>query len=250
MNMEIDPAIEKVEFKFTADPDDEGRVLAFLLGHPVHQREVYFYDTRGLALSSRHLILRGRVTEGEGDTTVKLRPVERDAAIGAHAANGKVRLELDVVGDEPAWSAKLDRDDVDLATIAAGDWDDLFSVKQQRLAGDVAFEDLVVLGPIAARVWEIEDLPGLPFKLAAEEWSGRDLHFVELSVKVDPAKASAARSAFRKFLAKHVTNVAGDRSRKTERVLQALASGHDPEDLRAAKGDVGVKRDLLVSDQP
>src|SRR3954470_17593081 len=115
--MEIDPAIDKLEFKFTTDPDDEGRVLAFLLDHPVQQREVYFYDTPGLALSKRHLILRGRVTEGEAETTVKLRPAERDAAIAAHAANDKVRLELDVVGDEVVWSAKLDRDEIDPAAI-------------------------------------------------------------------------------------------------------------------------------------
>jgi hypothetical protein len=226
--MKIDPAIEKVEFKFTAAEEDEGRVIAFLLGHPVEQREVYFYDTPALALSARGVILRGRVTAGEGETTVKLRPVEREAAIAADEANGKVRIELDVVGDDGTWSAKLDRDDVDPAAVAAGAWDELFSAKQLRLAGDIAFEDLSVLGPIAARVWS--DLPGLPYELGAEEWSVRDLHFVELSIKVDPGEAAAARTAFRRFLGGLVSDVAGDRSRKTDRVLRALAGG--PEDPR------------------
>jgi hypothetical protein len=222
--MEIDPAIQKVEFKFTALPEDEGRVMAFLIDHPVRERQVYFYDTETLTLAERGLILRGRVTEGEGDTTVKLRPVELDVAIASHAANEKVRIEFDVVANDATLSAKLDRDEIDAGSIAEGAWDVLFSVKQQRLAGDVEFEELVVLGPIAARVWEIEGvIPSL--KLSAEEWSVGDLHFVELSIKVDAAQAAAARTAFRKFLTDLVTNVDGDRSRKTERVLKELTSG-------------------------
>jgi hypothetical protein len=245
MNMEIDPAIDKVEFKFTALEADEGRVAAFLLGHPVEQREVYFYDTRQLVLSERGVILRGRVTDGAGATTVKLRPVEREVAVAAHERDEKVRIELDVVGADGTWSAKRDRDDVDPDAIAAGTWDELFSAKQQLLSGEVEFAELAVLGPIAARVWEIEGV--LPFKLAAEEWSVGELHFIELSVKVDAADAAVARTTFRRFLGALVTNVEGDRSRKTERVLRALA---DPECLGAAEGDVGMERDLLVGDQP
>ena len=80
-----------------------------------------------------------------------------------------------------------------------------------------------MLGPITARVWEIEDLPGFPFKLAAEEWSIPGEHFIELSIKVKPGKADEAQTAFRAFLAGLVKDVDGDRSRKTERMLKRLA---------------------------
>ena len=222
--MEIDPAIQKVEFKFTALSEDEGRVLDFLAGHPRQQRQVYFYDTEALELKQEKIFLRGRVTDGAGESTAKLRPVERDVAIAAHGGNDKVRIELDVVGAEEAWSAKLDRDPIDPAAIETGDMDALFSNKQRKLIGDRGLDDLKVLGPIEAHVWEIEDLPGFPYKLAAEEWSIPGEHFIELSIKVKPGEAGTARLVFRAFLTGLVRDIDGDRSRKTERMLQRLAA--------------------------
>jgi hypothetical protein len=221
--MEIDPAIQKVEFKFTALSEDEGRVLDFLAGRPQQQRQVYFYDTEDLALKHEKIFLRGRVTDGAGESTAKLRPVERDVAIAAHEDNDKVRIELDVVGTEAAWSAKLDRDPIDPAAIETGDMDALFSGKQRKLIDDRDLDGLKVLGPIEAHVWEIEDLPGFPYKLAAEEWSIPGEHFIELSIKVKPGEADTARLVFRAFLTGLVRDIDGDRSRKTERMLQRLA---------------------------
>jgi hypothetical protein len=221
--MEIDPAIQKVEFKFTALSEDEGRVLDFLAGRPQQQRQVYFYDTEDLALKQEKIFLRGRVTDGAGESTAKLRPVERDVAIAAHEDNDKVRIELDVVGTEAARSAKLDRDPIDPAAIETGDMDALFSGKQRKLIDDRDLDGLKVLGPIEAHVWEIEDLPGFPYKLAAEEWSIPGEHFIELSIKVKPGEADTARLVFRAFLTGLVRDIDGDRSRKTERMLQRLA---------------------------
>ena len=219
--------IEKVEFKFTAVSGDEGRVLDFLGAHPPAHRTVFFYDRPGLALKAKHLFLRGRVTDGAGESTVKLRPVSDPDATAAKHADDEVKIELDVVGDERAPSAKLDHEPVDPGAIAAGDLDELFSTDQRKLieliGGDDALNGVKALGPIAARVWEIEDLPGFPFKLAAEEWSIPGEHFIELSVKVKPGKADEAHAAFHAFLAGLVKDVVGDRSRKTERMLKRLA---------------------------
>lgn len=219
--------IEKVEFKFTAARADERRVLGFLGAQAPAHRTVFFYDTPALALKAKHLFLRGRVTEGAGESTVKLRPVSERDATAAKNADDDVRIELDVVGDERAPSAKLDHEPVDPSAIAAGDLDELFSKDQrkliERIGGGDALEGVKALGPIAARVWEIEDLPGFPFKLAAEEWSIPGEHFIELSVKVKPGKADEAHAAFHAFLAGLVKDVVGDRSRKTERMLTRLA---------------------------
>jgi hypothetical protein len=214
---------DKVELKFTAAPADKGRVAAFLSDHPPQQRKVFFYDTKDLALFERHVILRGRLTDGEGDSTVKLRPVEPAVAEAAKDADGDVRIELDVVGADETLSAKLDHDDVKAGAIKRGDWDALFTGAQRDLAGAIAFGDVEVLGPIMARVWEIKGLPGFPYKLAAEEWMVRDLHFIELSIKVDPDEADAAKPVFSAFLAGLVKDIAGDPQRKTEQVLRKLA---------------------------
>jgi hypothetical protein len=220
--------IEKVEIKFTAVPQDEARVLDFLAVHAPAHRTVFFYDTPELALKERCVFLRGRVTEGAGESTVKLRPVTEQAAEIAKDVSDDAKIELDVVGSKRDPSAKLDHEPVDPDAIAAGDMDGLLSKDQRKLvkrvAGDDAFDGLEALGPITARVWEIDDLPGFPFKLAAEEWSIPGEHFLELSVKIKPGKADEAQEAFQAFLTGLVKNVAGDRSRKTERMLARLAA--------------------------
>jgi hypothetical protein len=164
--------IEKVEIKFTAAREDEGRVLDFLGAHPPAHRTVYFYDAPDLALKDRHLFLRGRVTEGAGESTVKVRPVSDEVATAAKRADDEVKVELDVVGEQKDPSAKLEHEPVDPAAIAAGDLDRLLSKAQRklikRIAGDDALDGLAALGPITARVWAVDDLPGFPFKLAAE----------------------------------------------------------------------------------
>ena len=136
--------IEKVELKFTAAREDEGRVLDFLAAHPPAHRTVFFYDTPELALKGKHLFLRGRVTEGAGESTVKLRPVTERDATAAKNDSDEVKIELDVVGDK--------RDAVGEARPRAGgpgrdrggDTDELFSKDQRKLikrvAGDGALE--------------------------------------------------------------------------------------------------------------
>jgi hypothetical protein len=74
---ELDPAIQKLEFKVTVLPPEEPKVQAELrrAENPA-RRKVYFYDTPGLALLAKDLVLRARVTDGDDDdSTVKLRPL-------------------------------------------------------------------------------------------------------------------------------------------------------------------------------
>jgi hypothetical protein len=229
----IDPAIQKVEFKFTALPDDEARVLAFLDGHTTKRRQVYFYDTQDLKLRDRDLVLRARVTDGEGESTAKLRPVDHAVAIAAHRKNDEVEIELDVTGENPPWSAKLDRKGVDVDAIAAGKRRSLFSDEQEELADKPSFDGVKALGPVEARVWKLKDLPGFPYDIAGEEWTVLDLHFVELSIKVDPGEYDVARALWRAFLTGLVKDIAGNPVRKTELVLERLAG--------ASVGHAGVK---------
>jgi len=211
--MQIDDAIDKVEFKFTARPDDEAAVRAFLKGRPSKTRDVSFHDTRTLTLNGRGIILRVRGDE----STVKLRPAGLGVAIAAKAENDDVKIELDVAG-KAVCSAKLD----DVGG-AAGPFSDVQRALLERYSPGVPWDEVVPLGPIAATVWEVDDVLDDGFTLDAEEWSVDHLSFVELSVKVGRKKADDARAAFQKFLEGLVEDVDGDPSRKTERVLRWLA---------------------------
>jgi hypothetical protein len=212
--------IDKVELKFTALPEDEQRVLDFLAGHESKHRDVYFYETRPRTVSARGIVLRVRDEGVERKSTAKLRPAGRGVAIAARQDNPKVEIELDEVAREAVLSAKLDHE------FEPGD---PFSAEQRRLIDrftpGIAWDALERLGPVDATVWEVKRPSGLDYKLAAEAWRVEDFHFVELSIKVDPDEADEARTAFRTFLAALVDDVDGDRSRKTERVLELLAPG-------------------------
>jgi hypothetical protein len=211
--MQIDDAIEKVEFKYTALPADEASVRAFLAPHPSKQRDVFFHDTKALALNGRGVILRVRGDE----STVKLRPAGLGVAIAAQAENAEMKIELDVAG-KAVCSAKLDD-----AVGAADPFSDVQRTLLERYSPGVPWDDVVRLGPIAATVWEIDGVLDDGFTLDAEAWSVDHLSFVELSVKVRRKKADEARAAFHKFLDGIVGDTAGDQSRKTERVLRWLA---------------------------
>ena len=77
---ELDPAIQKLEFKVTVLPAEEPKVQAELGRARVSpaRRKVYFYDTPQLALFAKDLVLRARVTDGDDDdSTLKLRTSPR-----------------------------------------------------------------------------------------------------------------------------------------------------------------------------
>src|SRR5262245_58406636 len=97
----LDPAIQKLEFKVTVFPTEEPKVQAELrrAGVDPVRRKVNFYDTLGLELFAKDLVVRARVTDGEDDdSTVKLRPVPLPVIPADWKAADGVRIELDVVG--------------------------------------------------------------------------------------------------------------------------------------------------------
>jgi hypothetical protein len=216
--MKLESAIDKVELKFTALPDDEQAVRDFLKDRDSKDREVFFYETQPRRLGGRGIVLRVRKDAGKHKSTVKIRPSAPGVAIAAWCSDNDVEIELDKVADEPAWSVKLDHD---------CDPDDPFAPAQRRLIDvftpGVEWNTIKRLGPVKAKVWELKNLDGLDHKLAAESWKVDGFHFIELSIKVDPDEADAAQAAFRTFLGTLVDDVDGDRSRKTERVLELLA---------------------------
>jgi hypothetical protein len=228
----LDPAIQKLEFKVTVLPAEEAKVQAELrrAGVSPARRKVYFYDTPKLALFTKDLVLRARVTDGDDDdSTVKLRPLPLPNIPARWSATDAVRIELDVVGHKQVPSAKLDgepdRGEIEQVEHRALELSKLFTKAQEALIADelpsgTSLNDLAVLGPIDARKW---DLPPetFPHKLSVEEWSLPDgTHFIELSFKVTPDEAPAAERAFHALLDHLKIGRNGDPDPKTPKVLK------------------------------
>jgi hypothetical protein len=228
----LDPAIQKLEFKVTVLPAEEPKVQAELRRVRISpaRRKVYFYDTPKLALFAKDLVLRARVTDGDDDdSTVKLRPLPLPDIPARWIATDAVRIELDVVGKKLVPSAKLDgepdRGEIEQVEHGALELSKLFTKAQEALVADAlpsatSLNDLVVLGPVDARKW---DLPPetFPHKLSVEEWSLPDgTHFIELSFKVAPDEAQAAERAFHTLLDRLKIGHNGDPDPKTPRVLK------------------------------
>jgi len=232
---ELDPAVQKLEFKVTVLPAEEPRVQAELreAGVEPARRKVFFYDTPDLALSGEDLVLRARVTEGDDDdSTVKLRPLPLPEIPARWRETDGVRIELDVVGARQVPSAKLDGkpDPGEIEQVAKGalELSKLFSKAQEACIAEglprgTSLDDLAVLGPVAARKW---DLPPrtFPYELSVEEWTLPDgPHFIELSFKVEPGEASRADRAFHAELDRMDIGHDGDPDPKTARVLAFFA---------------------------
>lgn len=232
----LDPLIQKVEFKLTVLSEEEDTVQGLLRrerGQP-QRREVYFYDTKDLALFGEDLVLRARVTQGDDDdSTVKLRPVDLADGQASWRQIDGIRIELDVVGGTQVRSAKLDgepdRGEIEEVAAKQRPVASLFSGKQEQLIADhapdgISLHELEVLGPVDARKWDLDNPEGFPYTLSVEEWSLPDAtRFIELSFKVSADEANDAQMAFRAFLTGLELDVAGDQMAKTPRVLKYFA---------------------------
>jgi hypothetical protein len=232
---DLDPAIQRLEFKVTVLPEEEPKVQDELRSAGVDpaRRKVYFYDTPELALFSNDLVLRARVTEGDDDdSTVKLRPLPLPDIPARWRTTDDVRIELDVVGSKQVPSAKLDgepdRGEVEQVEQRALKLSKLFTKAQEAIIDDAlpsgtALDDLAVLGPVDARKWQFPP-QAFPHELSVEEWSlPGGSHFVELSFKVAPEEAESAERAFHALLDRLRIGHEGDPEPKTPRVLRFFA---------------------------
>lgn len=209
---------DKVEIKITVARNDEQRAYESLeiSRRIAHRREIYFFDTPGLDLSSVGVVLRARAIKGDdNDTVVKIRPVDPES-----------------VGDKVVVSAsfKAKQKGGTISKVANGEQDPaaLFSKKQKAFFaefydGPVKLEDLAVLGPVQALRADIER-PGMAYELTAEYWTLPDKsHLLELSIKCPPEEAVVAKEVFEAFLAAHGLDPHGAQATKTKLAMTSLA---------------------------
>ena len=223
---------DSVELKLTV-ADSAIRSTADALGmDPLEAeiRQVVFFDTPTLTLSKAGLVVRARrIQGGEGDTVVKLRPVNPATLSPEVRQLASVKVEVDAVPKGFVCSAsmkgKTTADDVRAVVLKKMKTRDLFTKEQRAFYKANAPEglklsQLSVLGPI--NLLKLEFNPdGVKRKFVAELWLYPDgSRILELSTKATPQDAFRVAAETRDFLKRKGLDLTAEQQPKTNRALK------------------------------
>jgi hypothetical protein len=226
---------DSVELKLTVpEPHQRSTVTALELDPLDAQiRQVFFFDTPGLALDAAGVVVRARRIQGKGaDSIVKLRPVVPSELSDDLRLSKSFRVEVDALPGGFVCSGTLKgtpgRDDVLRA--ARGDLPlrKLFSKEQRALYAahapeGVGLDDLVLLGPVFVLKLRLEP-PALERRLVAEMWIYPDgSRILELSTRCETNEAFQVAVLTRAFLAERGVELSGEQETKTRKALEYFA---------------------------
>jgi hypothetical protein len=233
------PGSDSVELKVTI-PEADQRSVVERLGMDVMKaqiRQVAFFDTPDLRLSSHGLVVRARrIQARSGDSVVKLRPVvpaqltpdvrrtpgfgvEVDALPGGFVCSGRMKARADdrLLHQVFRGAKPLRR---------------VFTRAQRALFDDhapegVALDDLTMIGPV--NILKLRFTPkGYPRGLVAELWFYPDgSHILELSTKCLPSEAFAAAAETKAYLAGRGVDLSAPQQTKTRTAFSYFASADD-----------------------
>jgi len=221
-----------VELKLTV-ADSAIRSTADALGmDPLEAeiRQVVFFDTPALTLSKAGVVVRARrIQGGEGDTVIKLRPVNPETLSPEVRQSASVKVEVDAMPKGFVCSAsmkgKTTSDDVRDVILKKMKTRDLFTKEQRAFykanAPDgLKLSQLSVLGPINLMKLEF-DPDGLKRKFVAELWMYPDgSRILELSTKASAEDAFHVAAETRAFLKKKGLDLTAEQQPKTNRALK------------------------------
>ena len=234
--LELLPSVDSVELKLTV-PDAYRRSTVTGLGlDPLDAqiRQIVFFDTADLALDRGGVVVRARRIQGrDGDSVIKLRPVEPAHLSDATRALPGFGVEVDASpgGFVCSASMKSSADDVRIRHVLSGDKPvhKLFSKHQRefftaRAPDGIQLDDLLTLGPIT--VFKLKFTPkALKRRVVAELWFYPDgSRILELSTKSHPAEAFQAAAETQAFLAEHGIDLSAPQQTKTRSALEFFAS--------------------------
>jgi hypothetical protein len=225
---------DSVELKLTVPEHDQRSAVVALGMDPLDAqiRQVFFFETRDLALDKLGVVVRGRRVQGKGDdSVVKLRPVvPSELPAELRAATG-FRVEVDALPGGFVCSGTLKRtlDSGEVKKTVAGERPvrKLFS-KQQRAyfaehAPGIELDDLSILGPIF--VLKLRFTPEeLGRRLVAEMWIYPDgSRVLELSTRTATNEAFQVAAEARAYLAGQGIDLSGEQETKTKKALEYFA---------------------------
>ena len=227
---------DSVELKATLPVTDRHQGAASLGVDPLDAqiRQVYFFDTRDLALNKNGLVLRARRVQRKGDDSViKLRPVVPAELPSELRASPSFGVEVDALPGGFVCSGTLKRalgtKDVRRSVLGERPVRKLFSKEQRALYAEHApeglgIDDLSILGPVF--VLKLRFTPAnYARKLVAELWLYPDNSMIlELSTKCLPSEAFQVAAETRAFLGEHGIDLSGEQETKTKKALEYFAA--------------------------
>lgn len=234
--MDLVRGADSVELKLTIHESARAEAARALGIDPLdsQMRQVFFFDTPELALNAAGLVVRARRRQNEeGDTVVKLRPVDPDHLPEDLRAMETFNVEVDAMPGGFVCSASFKgvADNTAIRQAAGGDLPirKLFS-KQQRAfyeahAPDgIELDALSTLGPIP--IVKVKVTPeGFGRRLVGELWMYPDgSQIVELSTKARPDEAFQVAAEARAFLLSLGVDLTSEQQTKTKTALEFFTS--------------------------
>lgn len=214
--------IDKALARFNLTPDNN------------QERLIFFFDTPALDLLKGGIVARARRIVGdEHDSTVKARPVVPEAVPSGWNKYRGFKIEADASEKGVVKSASLTMpvEKGLIKSVVAGEKPiaSLFTKEQaeflvEMIKGSIDYKAVVVLGPLHARRWKIED-PGCPWPITAELWLREDgARLMEASIKAPIEQAAAAIGGFMAFLAEMGAERDSEEQTKTRWALEYHAA--------------------------
>jgi hypothetical protein len=227
---------DSVELKLTL-PASAYRPAARALGvDPLEAqiRQVYFFDTPDLALNAAGVVARARRIQGrDGDSTVKLRPIEPSEIDQKVRSSSQFGIEVDAMPGGYVCSGSMKNPvpsaDVLAATSGERPLRKLFSKEQRAFYATHApagleIDHLEVLGPILVLKLKLRP-KGFAGRLVAEMWIYPDgSRVVELSTKATPGDSLNVAQQGRQYLQGLGIPLSGEQATKTKTALEFFAA--------------------------
>jgi hypothetical protein len=227
--------VDSVELKLTV-PEPAQLTTARALGLDPLQaqlRQVFFFETRDLALDKHGVVVRARRSQKKGDdSVVKLRPVVPSELPSSVRRSTSFGVELDASPEGYVCSGSFKgvpkEGDVRKALLDGLAIRKLFSKEQQAFFAEhapegVKLDDLQILGPLL--VLKLKYAPtDFERRLVAEMWLYPDgSRILELSTKCPPAETFDVAAQTRAYLASRGVQLDAPQATKTRSALEFFA---------------------------
>ena len=234
--MELVRQSDSIELKLTVPASAYRSAAKALAIDPITAqiRQVFFLDTPDLTLNQAGVVVRARRIQGrDGDTTVKLRPIDPSEVSEIVRASSQFSVEVDAMPGGYVCSGSMKNVAKPAAVLASTRGErplrKLFSKEQRAFyaahAPDgLAIDDLSVLGPILVLKLKIPPT-GFSRRLVVEMWIYPDgSRVVELSTKCRPGEGLQTAVEARQYLEGLGIPVGGEQQTKTKTALEFFAA--------------------------
>ena len=234
--MDLIAGADTVELKLTIPETTRASTSAALGVDPLDSqvRQVFFFDTPDLKLNAAGVVVRARRRQGEdGDTVVKLRPVEPADLPKKLRRDPSFGVEVDAMPGGFVCSASFKgvaaNDHIREVAREARPISKLFSKVQRAFFADHApegldLDGLSILGPFPT--FRVKFKPeGTRRKFVGGLWLHPDAsQIVELSTKTTPSDALEVAAQCRALLESRGVDLSAEQQTKTKTALEFLAA--------------------------